>query len=158
MSFNNQVRENLDKNIVTIVSDSCKNVNVIQPTTTVIEVYTGPRGNTGANSTIAGPSGSTQPFSFISGSTWGTTSSIEITGSLTISGSNTFRNIGPAIFSGSVDISSSATLNGYLDLKHQSTVPSSSNGRMYYQSGSDGFVFYSTDPTNNELFLRMKKD
>lgn len=36
-----------------------------------------------------------------------------VTGSLTVSGSNTFKNIGPAQFTGSLDITGSGTLNGY---------------------------------------------
>ena len=36
-----------------------------------------------------------------------------VTGSLTVSGSNTFKNIGPAQFTGSVDVTGSGTLNGY---------------------------------------------
>lgn len=78
----------------------------------VIEIYTGPRGNIGP----IGPAGSSGGgiFTYRSGSTWFTTSSIEITGSLTISGSNTFKNIGPAIFSGSVDISGSTQITGSL--------------------------------------------
>ena len=38
------------------------------------------------------------------GNVWSTTSSIFITGSFTVSSSNTFTNIGPTVFSGSITI------------------------------------------------------
>jgi len=145
-----------NSNTITIVNNNCTTqVNVTQEQTQVVQVYTGHPGGVGPVGPI-GPSGSTQPFSYVTGSTWNTTSSIEITGSFTVSGSNTFKNIGPAIFSGSVNISSSTIIDGYIDLLNQNNIPSSSNGRMYYKSGSDGFVFYSTDPTNNEYHTQWK--
>lgn len=76
----------------------------------VIEIYTGPRGIQGIQG-IQG-TGPSLPFTFISGSTWATTSSIVITGSLTVSGSNTFRNIGTGIFSGSLLVSGSSVFTG----------------------------------------------
>jgi len=72
-------------------------VFVTQPSTTVIEVLTGPVGSSGQN-------GSTQPFNFIGGNNWSTTSSIFITGSFVVSGSNTFTNVGPTVLSGSVTV------------------------------------------------------
>jgi formylmethanofuran dehydrogenase subunit C len=89
-----------NKSITVIDNNCCTNVNVTQPITSVIQVLTGPIGATGTN----GINGSSGPFSYVSGTTWNTTSSIEITGSFTVSGSNTFRNIGPAQFTGSVGI------------------------------------------------------
>lgn len=97
-----------NKSITVIDNNCCTNVEVTQPITSVVQVLTGPAGVQGP----IGPQGDSI-FSFISGSTYGTTSSIEITGSLTVSGSNTFRNIGPAQFTGSLDITGSGTLNGY---------------------------------------------
>jgi hypothetical protein len=70
----------------------------------------GPQGNTG---TVEANSGFlATPFLNVSGamSVTGSTAftgSVVITGSLIVSGSNTFINIGPAIFSGSVDVSGS---------------------------------------------------
>jgi len=145
-----------NSNTITIVNNNCTTqVNVTQEQTQVVQVYTGHPGGVGPVGPI-GPSGSTQPFSYVTGSTWNTTSSIEITGSFTVSGSNTFKNIGPAIFSGSVNISSSTIIDGYIDLLNQNNIPSSSNGRMYYKSGSDGFVLYSQDPSNNEYHTQFK--
>lgn len=108
----NEVNLVNNNNQIIIIDNNCNtSVTVTQPLTSVIEVSTGPRGYQGPTGS-AGPTGSSQPFSLISGSTWGTTSSIEITGSLTISGYNTFKNIGPAIFTGSVDITGSLNVNG----------------------------------------------
>lgn len=216
MSFNNNVRENLDKNIVVVVSDSCNNVNVIQPTTTVIEIFTGPKGNAGSigqpgptgsisasnglnisssivklggdlteDTFIDSPNqdrslyiGSNYRLNYLQINTTGALSlynsgpnhlttlqgdnygayiehrdfnsnssskfhahgdyaevnsadgdgnenmvqvfptytnfpkNILVTGSLTVSGSNTFKNIGPAIFSGSINVSGSSVFTG----------------------------------------------
>ena len=86
-------------NIVNVLTadPAINEIFVTQPTTTVIEVLTGPIGASGQN-------GSTQPFSLIGGNVWSTTSSIFITGSFTVSSSNTFTNIGPTVFSGSITI------------------------------------------------------
>ena len=75
----------------------------------VIEVVTqGPVGPQGP----AGPQGSSAPFTNIGNGVYATTSSLQVSGSFLISGSSTFTNIGPTIFSGSVNISGSAIING----------------------------------------------
>ena len=86
-------------NVVNVLTadPAINEVFVTQPSTTVIEVLTGPMGSSGQN-------GLTQPFSLIGGNVWSTTSSIFITGSFTVSSSNTFTNIGPTVFSGSITI------------------------------------------------------
>ena len=86
-------------NVVNVLTadPAINEIFVTQPSTTVIEVLTGPIGASGQN-------GSTQPFNLIGGNVWSTTSSIFITGSFTVSSSNTFTNIGPTIFSGSITI------------------------------------------------------
>ena len=75
---------------------------------TIVINNPGPQGPAGPQ----GPSGSTPPFSNVSESVWATTSSIQISGSFLVSGSSTFTNIGPAIFSGSVDITSNLIITG----------------------------------------------
>jgi hypothetical protein len=78
----------------------------------VIEVITqgptGPQGPAGP----AGPQGPSVPFTNIGNNIYATTSSLQVTGSFLVSGSSTFTNIGPTIFSGSVNISGSAIING----------------------------------------------
>jgi len=125
---NNQVvLVDVNKTITVIDNNCCTNVDVTQPVTSVVQVLTGPigaKGDTGTSGSQgpagpsgsqgpAGPSGSSQPFSYVSGNIWATTSSLEISGSLTVSGSSTFTNIGLALFSGSTNLSGSGTLNGY---------------------------------------------
>ena len=107
---NNQVVL-LDNNrsITVIDNNCCTNVDVTQPITSVVQISTGPIGPVGPSGSSGsqgstGPSGSSAPFTYVSGTIWNTTSSIEITGSLIVSGSNTFRNIGPAQFTGSVGV------------------------------------------------------
>lgn len=60
-------------------------------------------------------------------------SGVQVTGSLTVSGSNTFTNIGPAIFSGSVNITGSLLVNG-------SPIASSVFTGSYATTGSNTFV------------------
>ena len=125
---NNQVvLVDVNKTITVIDNNCCTTVDVTQPVTSVVQVLTGPigaKGDTGASGSQGpigpsgsqgptGPSGSSQPFSYVSGNIWATTSSLEISGSLTVSGSSTFTNIGLALFSGSTNLSGSGTLNGY---------------------------------------------
>jgi hypothetical protein len=76
----------------------------------VVQVITGPIGAKGD----IGASGSSQPFSEVSNGNWSTANNIQITGSLTVSGSNTFTNIGSTILSGSVSISGSATATSFI--------------------------------------------
>lgn len=80
---------------------------------TIIVNSPGPQGSIGPQGNV-GPSGSTQPFNNVSGSIWATTSSLQVTGSFIVSGSSTFTNIGPAIFSGSVDVTSGITMSSAL--------------------------------------------
>ena len=76
----------------------------------VIEVVTqGPTGPQGP----AGPQGSSVPFTNIGNGVYTTTSSLQVTGSFLISGSSTFTNIGPAMFSGSISVSGSLIVDGY---------------------------------------------
>ena len=86
-------------NVVNVLTadPAINEVFVTQPSTTVIEVLTGPMG-------LSGQNGLTQPFNLVGGNVWSTTSSIFITGSFTVSSSNTFTNIGPTVFSGSITI------------------------------------------------------
>ena len=67
----------------------------------------GPSGSIGPS----GPTGSSAPFNNIGGNIWATTSSLEVTGSFLVSGSSTFTNIGPAIFSGSANITGATTMS-----------------------------------------------
>jgi len=80
---------------------------------TIIINNPGPQGAVGPQG-VAGPSGSTQSFSNVSGSIWATTSSLQVTGSFIVSGSSTFTNIGPAVFSGSVNATSGVTMSSAL--------------------------------------------
>jgi hypothetical protein len=76
----------------------------------VIEVVTqGPTGPQGP----AGPQGSSVPFTNIGNGVYATTSSLQVSGSFLISGSSTFTNIGPAMFSGSISVSGSLIVDGY---------------------------------------------
>ena len=70
----------------------------------------GPSGSIGPS----GPTGSAAPFTNVSGNVWATTSSLEVTGSFIVSGSSTFTNIGPAVFSGSVNATSGVTMSSAL--------------------------------------------
>jgi hypothetical protein len=49
-------------------------------------------------------------FSSLTPGTWSTTASIQVSGSFTVSGSSTFTNIGPAVFSGDVNTSGITTM------------------------------------------------
>lgn len=77
---------------------------------TIIINNPGPQGAVGPQGNV-GPTGSSQPFSNVSGSIWATTSSLQVTGSFIVSGSSTFTNIGPAVFSGSVNATSGVTMS-----------------------------------------------
>ena len=133
-------------NVVNVLTadPAINEVFVTQPSTTVIEVLTGPAG-------ASGQDGLTQPFSLVGGNVWSTTSSIFITGSFTVSSSNTFVNIGPTIFSGSITIIDDIFLiknnnvpvftvsqSGVVVLATQSAQLTSSapNGGIYFTSSS----------------------
>ena len=128
----NDIQITTTQNQITVVEGDNTAVNVTQPTTQVVQVLTGPRGPKGDLPTsgsvnftgsynISGSlivTGSTISTGGFTGSLYGTSSwainsetasyvnpltqNVLITGSLTVSGSSTFTNIGPAIFSGSV--------------------------------------------------------
>ena len=112
----NDVTISTTQNKVVVVDPSQPaNIEVTQPVTRVIEVSTGTqgvKGDTGATGP-QGPAGAAgfSIFSEAGANTFATTSSLQITGSLTISGSSTFTNIGPAIFSGTVTVSDTIIAN-----------------------------------------------
>jgi hypothetical protein len=107
---NNSINSQTDIANVTVVTEE-NQIIVPQPITNVVEVNNpGPQGPVGPQG-ATGPSGSTQPFSNISGSIWATTSSLQVSGSFLVSGSSTFTNIGPAIFSGSANIVGATTMS-----------------------------------------------
>jgi len=76
---------------------------------TIIVNTPGPQGAAGPQG-ATGPTGSSQPFSNVGANTWATTSSIQVSGSFLVSGSSTFTNIGPAVFSGSVNTTGVTTM------------------------------------------------
>lgn len=102
---------------------------------TVIEVATGPMGPPGPAGAEgpageAGPAGSSQPFQLTDDNIYQTVNDLQITGSLTISGSTSFTNIGPAIFSGSITVSGQEYIHasgldgseyGYSELRYADT-------------------------------------
>ena len=69
----------------------------------------GPQGSTGPT----GSQGPSVPFTNLGNGVYTTTSSLQVTGSFLVSGSSTFTNIGPALFSGSISVSGSLIVNGY---------------------------------------------
>jgi hypothetical protein len=161
---NNQVvLVDVNKTITVTDNNCCTNVDVTQPVTSVVQVLTGPigaKGDTGASGSQgpagpsgsqgpAGPSGSSQPFSYVSGNIWATTSSLEISGSLTVSGSSTFINIGLALFSGSTNLSGSGTLNGY------SLLTSNNTGSLLLSSSFNQFTssYYTDSASFNTRIL-----
>ena len=110
---NNSITSQTDIANVTVVTEE-NQIIVPQPITNVVEVNNpGPQGPVGPQG-ATGPSGSTQPFSNMSGDIWVTTSSLQVSGSFLVSGSSTFTNIGPAIFSGSANIVGATTMSSAL--------------------------------------------
>jgi len=104
---NNSINSQTDIANVTVVTEE-NQIIVPQPITSVIEVNNpGPQGPVGPQG-VAGPS---EPFANMGGGVYATTSSIQVTGSFLVSGSSTFTNIGPAIFSGSVDVVGATTMS-----------------------------------------------
>ncbi len=120
----------------------------IQPT---VEGAQGPQGPSGSQGPQGeqGPSGSTQPFSFVGGNTWNTTSSLEVSGSFLVSGSSTFTNIGPTIFSGSVDINldTSQLTVGSGSYKNLEIVNVNNTGSIVIRNG----LYISGAPTGSIL-------
>jgi len=97
---NTIVVQNANQTITIVDNENANIVNVTQPLVNVIEVASpGPQGPAGP----AGPQGPSVPFTNIGNNIYATTSSLQVTGSFLVSGSSTFTNIGPAIFSGSVN-------------------------------------------------------
>ena len=104
---NNSINSQTDIANVTVVTEE-NQIIVPQPITSVIEVNNpGPQGPVGPQG-VAGPS---EPFVNIGGGVYATTSSIQVSGSFLVSGSSTFTNIGPAIFSGSANIVGATTMS-----------------------------------------------
>jgi hypothetical protein len=107
---NNSITSQTDIANVTVVTEE-NQIIVPQPITSVIEVNNpGPQGPVGPQG-VAGPS---EPFANIGGGVYATTSSIQVSGSFLVSGSSTFTNIGPAIFSGSANIVGATTMSSAL--------------------------------------------
>jgi len=107
---NNSITSQTDIANVTVVTEE-NQIIVPQPITNVIEVNNpGPQGPVGPQG-VAGPS---EPFANIGGGVYATTSSIQVSGSFLVSGSSTFTNIGPAIFSGSANIVGATTMSSAL--------------------------------------------
>jgi len=74
----NSVNPTNSPNTIVITGYDQSQVEVTQPITTVLEVgAVGPQGARGETGP-AGPSGSSQPFSYVGGTTWATTSSLEV--------------------------------------------------------------------------------
>jgi len=106
-----------------VITDQDQNqITVTQPITSTVEVgAVGPQGQKG-DVGPQGPTGSSQPFSYLEGTTWNTTSSLQVTGSLAISGSFT-----PPIIS----------------LSERLSLSSLETGSLVYQSdGQNGFYVY----------------
>jgi len=92
-TFNIQVTP--QNNTLLVIDNDQNQVVVTNPITSIVEVTAlGPQGQKGDQGFSI--------FTLVSGSTYATTSSLVISGSFLVSGSSTFTNIGPAIFSGSV--------------------------------------------------------
>jgi hypothetical protein len=107
---NNSINSQTDIANVTVVTEE-NQIIVPQPITNVIEVNNpGPQGPIGPT----GPQGPSVPFTNIGGDVFATTSSLQVTGSFLVSGSSTFTNIGPAIFSGSANIVGVTTMSSAL--------------------------------------------
>jgi hypothetical protein len=105
---NTIVVQNANQTITVVDNENANIVNVTQPLVNVIEVASpGPQGPVGP----IGPQGPSVPFSNIGGDIYTTTSSLQVTGSFIVSGSSTFTNIGPAIFSGSTSLVGATTMS-----------------------------------------------
>ena len=106
----NSANSRADVANVTIVTDD-RQIIVPHTITEVVEVNTpGPQGPIGPQG-VAGPS---VPFTNLGNNTYATTSSLQVSGSFLVSGSSTFTNIGPAIFSGSANIVGATTMSSAL--------------------------------------------
>jgi hypothetical protein len=121
--MNNTVRDTTTFNNITVVTDQTQ-VSVTQPLTSVVEIATlgpvGPQGPQGEQGPV-GPAGQ-GIFTLVGDNLWATTSSLLITGSLTVSSSGTFTNIGPAVFSGSINVLGDSSSNIFI-IKNQNNYP-----------------------------------
>ena len=104
----NRIVVNLTTNNVVVNDTDNNQLTVVQPVTDLIQVNSpGPQGVAGTQ----GPAGPSVPFTNIGGDVFATTSSLQVSGSFLVSGSSTFTNIGPAIFSGSATITGATTMS-----------------------------------------------
>lgn len=93
----NSVSIEINTNQIDVVDNGTPNtISVPQPVTQVIQVATpGPQGPAGQS----GAPGQDSPFTQSIGTNdWQSTANLIVTGSITVSGSGTFTNIGPAVF------------------------------------------------------------
>lgn len=105
---NTIVVQNANQTITVVDNENANIVNVTQPLVNVIEVASpGPQGPVGPQ----GPAGPSVPFTNIGNGVYATTSSLQVTGSFLVSGSSTFTNIGPAVFSGSTSLVGATTMS-----------------------------------------------
>jgi hypothetical protein len=121
MSCNNVQILNFNHNIVEVGSDNkliitdnvrCNSITIPQPVTNILQINSpgpqGPVGPAGSGSFAdTGSFATTGSNNFIGNQN--ISGSVIITGSLTVSGSSTFTNIGPAVFSGSVNVTQGIT-------------------------------------------------
>ena len=109
----NRISVNLTTNNVIVTNTDDNQLTVVQPLTDVVQVNSpGPQGPVGPQ----GETGPSVPFINIGNGVYATTSSLQVTGSFLVSGSSTFTNIGPAIFSGSVNATGGVTMSSALVL------------------------------------------
>jgi hypothetical protein len=152
------VQDNSSFNYITVINTDSNNIEVVQPITNVVQIATGPLGPVGPQGPSGsigpsgsqgpiGPSGSSAPFTYVGNNVWNTTSSIQVTGSFIVSGSNTFRNIGPAQFTGSVNILGNQTISGSISASgniNVSSLTGSLQGTASYSSQALTSSFTST--------------
>jgi len=126
---NNGIQIENSPNILIITDSDQNQITVTQPVVSLVEVSAvGPQGQKGDQGDSI--------FQLVSGSVYSTTSSLEVSGSFTVSGSSTFKNIGPAIFSGSVTSTQGFTGSLFGSSSYALTASYAMNG------GSGGGGFY----------------
>jgi hypothetical protein len=147
---NNEVSFNNINNTITVIDNNCcTQIEVTQPITNIIQISTGPMGAPGT----PGASGSSAPFYQVGNSNvWFTTSSIEITGSLTISGSNTFKNIGPAKFLGTLEITGSDYINSIISFVSGANI-STSGPNIDMTAGPGGWSEIGSNNGQNYVWV-----
>lgn len=120
LNYNHNVVKVSGDNFLTITNNNtCTSVTITQPVTNIIQVNSpGPQGPVGPKGADAVVGGDDMMIQYNSGSVLAgspnlifnyNTNTVILTGSLTVSSSNTFTNIGPAIFSGSVIVTDGIT-------------------------------------------------